>query len=170
MRILGDQMQPRRKPTAFTLIELLVVIAIIAILAGMLLPALSRAKAKAQAVSCLNNTKQLQLAWQMYADDHDDLMCPNLSKAGLLDDVSLPGSWVVGTELSATSPSNIINGALYRYINSIGAYHCPGDKSRVTGPTRALRLRSYMLSLYLDGPPLGVPAIDKRIRTRVAQI
>src|SRR5262249_46051997 len=73
--------------------------------------------------------------------------------------------WVVGTELSATSPSNIINGALYPYINSVGAYHCPGDKSRVTGPTRALRLRSYMLSLYLDGPSLGRDGMNPLIET-----
>jgi prepilin-type N-terminal cleavage/methylation domain-containing protein len=76
----------------FTLIELLVVIAIIAILAAIMLPALARAKARAQAIICLNNTKQLLLAWQMYVNDHEDRLPYNLGMIG--SPFRTPLNWV----------------------------------------------------------------------------
>ncbi len=111
---------------AFTLIELLVVIAIIAILAAMLLPALSKAKVRAQGIKCLNNTKQLQLAWQLYADENGDIIPPSAGGSPAPNQ-----SWCAGhfkdNPDDSTDLSLLKNSLLGPLAGSTGIYKCPGD-------------------------------------------
>jgi prepilin-type N-terminal cleavage/methylation domain-containing protein/prepilin-type processing-associated H-X9-DG protein len=155
---------PRWRSRAFTLIELLVVIVVIAILAALLMPALSKAKQRAQAIACQNNLKQLQLCLHLYVVDNNDYFVPNNSVAiigsGSSDIKGL--SWLPDTDASSQyDPSNIVNGLLYQYNNSLGIYHCPGDfstlKTPAGQPMAQLRWRSYNMSQSINGYPEGDP-------------
>jgi prepilin-type N-terminal cleavage/methylation domain-containing protein/prepilin-type processing-associated H-X9-DG protein len=143
-----------RVGAGFTLIELLVVIAIIAILAAMLLPALSKARARAEGISCLNNTRQLALAWQLYADDHEGFLPYNLGMNGSSSRTNI--NWVNNvmtwnvSDSDNTNLATITAASLGPYVSgNTRVYHCPSDRTlsasqRAAGWDR--RIRSYSMN------------------------
>ena len=135
----------------FTLIELLVVIAIIAILAAILLPVLSEAKEKGYAITCLNNGRQLNVAWIVYAGENQEVLPLNPPSS------PTNGScWVYGSEdwtPSNTDNTNVVlmmQGTMGPYTKNPPIYHCPDDHSVV--PREGLRVRSFSLNAFVGAP------------------
>ena len=143
-----------KRKRAFTLIELLVVIAIIAILAALLLPALAKAKQTATGIACMNNNRQLMVAWNMFATDNDGRI-PYAS--AYYQEPTVRFSWAVGTVNNPTfneSENYITKGVIYKYVgNSDDVFRCPADTSMVKDNTGRLvkRERSYSMNIFMGG-------------------
>jgi prepilin-type N-terminal cleavage/methylation domain-containing protein/prepilin-type processing-associated H-X9-DG protein len=175
-RLLPFKATQDGRPGAFTLIELLVVIAIIAILAALLLPALNKANATARSAGCVNNLRQLQLAWLSYAHDNQDQLVPNwiiMGSGGWQASCSTTNSWVAGTAFTTDSTAGIRQAALWPYTQNDGIYRCPSDKSLWPyGGTRAPRPFNFALSIAMNGriDDTTTAQSEPRIKVKFANI
>ncbi len=158
----------------FTLIELLVVIAIIAVLMGILMPALSRVRAQARGIACLANQRSLSQAYIMYTDENDNRVCGGYVFTGprnkippwALAPLDYAGKQIVpmptGDVTLQQRLNGLVEGVLFTYIKDEGAYHCPGDNRARQGTSLGNQLqyamyRSYVLTDYMRATEPGDP-------------
>lgn len=156
MNVIRSSRSAARPSAGFTLVELLVVIAVIALLAGLLLPSLGRAKQAGLASACSNNLRQIQLASLLYAHDHRDALPPN-NFTFVVGDTNNPAltnlSWAPGDVTRDTTPSNLMSGVLYPYLRTTQVFRCPADRTQIFSTERGHsipRTRSYNLSVWLN--------------------
>jgi prepilin-type N-terminal cleavage/methylation domain-containing protein/prepilin-type processing-associated H-X9-DG protein len=157
-----------RSRAGFTLLELSAVVFIIAVLTSLLSAALNHTKHKALRLSCLENVKQLQIAWGMYTDDNDNRLPLNQSAAvplyhRIVSRKSSTNSWVTGNPLVDTDTKSIEQGSLYPYVKNVSSYRCPLDRSTVINHPEIPRTRSYAMSAYLGGDDPG----DEKSRVKM---
>ncbi len=170
--VAGAPRKSRSAGAGFTLIELLVVIAIIAILAAMLLPALAKAKIRAQGISCLSNMKQLQFGSIMYAGDNQNFIPGNQGKTvnggGIIGEMPNEPNWVAGTVNDAVGGTNAfalgvagdldlvtgnaLLGSIGNYAKAVGVFHCPAD-TYIEPANNLPHIRSCSMNCYMGTNP-----------------